>query len=151
MHNANKNLESVHRFWFFWLPLMTGVTVFLGLLVCVRVVLSRGTVQPAYTSAEQASQALYQAVQNDNQRAISQILGGQDQLTSSGYELEDKGKRKLFATEYQEMHRLVRQSDGSMELYIGAENWPLPARLISDKGKWRFDAGAGTQEIVSGL
>jgi hypothetical protein len=101
----------------------------------------------ALASAEQATQALYEAVQNDNEQAILQILGGRKELASSGDGLEDKVERQQFATKYQQMHRLVRQSDGSMALYIGAENWPFPAPLISEKGKWRFDADAGTQEI----
>ena len=46
------------------------------------------------------------------------------------------------------MHRLVRQSDGTTVLYIGAENWPFPIPLVSSGGKWRFDADAGAQEIV---
>jgi hypothetical protein len=139
-------LERVQRFWFFSLPLMTGVTVFLTLAVWA-VSLAQGAAQPTYASAEQASQALYKAVQNDNERAILQILGGRKELASSGDGLEDKLERKQFAAKYQEMHRLIRQANRSLVLYIGAENWPFPIPLISEKGKWRFDADAGTQEI----
>ena len=125
----------------------TTVTLFLTLIVWVRISLAQGTVQPNDASAEQASQALYEAVQNGNQQAILQILGDRKELASSGDELEDKVERKQFAAKYQQVHRLVRQADGSIVLYIGAENWPFPVPLVSKKGKWRFDAGAGRDEI----
>jgi hypothetical protein len=147
MHRANLKLERVERFWFFWLPLMSAVALLLTVMVWVRVSVAQETAQPTYASAEQATQALYDAVQNDNEQRILQILGGRKELTSSGDELEDKTERKQFAAKYQEMHRLVRQDDGSMVLYIGAENWPFPVPLISEKAKWRFDADAARQEL----
>jgi hypothetical protein len=147
MHTENTKLERVQRFWLFWLPLTIAVALFLALTVWARLSLARGAAPPAYASAEQASQALYEAVQNDNEQAILQILRDRKGLASSGDELEDNVERKQFAAKYQEMHRLVRQADGSIVLYIGAENWPFPVPLISEKGKWRFDADAGRQEL----
>ena len=148
MHTANIKVERVQRFWFFWLPLMPAVALFLTLMVWVRVSIAQETAQPTYASAQQAIQALYDAVQNNNEQTILQILGGRKELASSGDELKDKAERKQFVEKYQQMHRLVRQTDRSMVLYIGAENWPFPEPLISDKGKWRFDADAGSEEIL---
>ena len=81
-------------------------------------------------------------------RAILHVVGGRKELAASGDPQEDKAARKQFASKYQEMHRFVRQSDGTWVLYIGAENWPFPIPLVPEKGKWRFDANAGTQEIL---
>jgi hypothetical protein len=147
MHTAKTQLERVRRSWFSSLSLTTAVTLFLTLIVWVRMSRAQGTAQPTYASAEQASQALYEAVQNGNERAIPQILGDREELATSGDELKDKVEQKQFAAKYQEMHRLVRQSDGTMVLHIGAENWPFPVPLISEKGKWRFDADGGQQEL----
>ena len=47
------------------------------------------------------------------------------------------------AKKYQEMHRLVREPDGSTVLYIGAENWPFPIPLVSKNGAWYFDSKTG--------
>src|SRR5260370_7323771 len=49
---------------------------------------------------------------------------------------------------YQEMHRLVREPDGSTVLYIGAENWPFPIPLVSKNGAWYFDSDSGQREIL---
>jgi hypothetical protein len=147
MDTANTNLERVHRLCFFWLPLTTAVVLLLTLTLWAQLSLAQETAQPTYASAEQASQALNEAVKNDNEQVILQILGGRKELASSGDPLEDKAERNQFLAKYQEMHRLVRQSDGSMVLYVGAENWPFPIPLVSQKGKWFFDPDAGTEEI----
>lgn len=53
----------------------------------------------------------------------------------------------MFAQKYQEMHRLHREADGSVTLYIGPENWPFPIPIVEKNGAWRFDAEAGRQEV----
>jgi len=148
MKRENTRLETLDRLLFFGLPLTTAVALFLALTVSVRLSLAQGRPEATYGSPAEASQALYQAIQNDNEQAILHILGGRKELTASGDPQEDKAARKQFAAKYREMHRFVRQSDGTWVLYIGAENWPFPIPLVPEKGKWRFDANAGTQEIL---
>jgi len=45
------------------------------------------------------------------------------------------------------MHRLVKEPDDTVALYVGAENWPLPIPLVHDEGGWYFDTELGRQEI----
>src|SRR5882757_8918828 len=111
-------------------------------------VLAQPTAQPAFQSTADASQALFQAVQSNNEEAIAKILGGPTELTSSRDPGQDKVDRELFVQKYQEMHRLGRDSDGSMTLYIGAENWPFPIPLIEKNGAWHFDPDAGLKEVL---
>jgi hypothetical protein len=75
------------------------------------------------------------------------ILGGDKELVSAGDGAEDKIDREQFAQKYRQMHRLVRESDGTTLLYVGAENWPFPVPLVSRAKSWYFDADAGAQEI----
>jgi hypothetical protein len=105
-------------------------------------------VQPTFLSTGEASQTLFQAVQSNNEAAIAKILGGQTELTSSRDPGQDKVDREMFVQKYQEMHRLGRDADGSVTLYIGAENWPFPVPLVADNGAWRFDPDAGAQEVT---
>ena len=49
---------------------------------------------------------------------------------------------------YQQMHRLVKEPDGTTTLYIGAENWPTPIPLVDEGNSWYFDTAAGKQEIL---
>src|SRR5216684_6571279 len=101
-----------------------------------------------YPSAAEASQSLFQAVQSNNEQAITNILGGPTELTSSHDEGQDKVDRQLFVQKYQEMHRLGRDADGSVTLYIGAENWPFPIPLVEKNGSWHFDPETGLKEVL---
>src|SRR5260370_17103963 len=93
-----------------------------------------------FSSPGEATNALFQAVQNGDEEALQRILGAGKEVTSSGDEIEDKLERERFSQKYQEMHRLVRDPDGTTVLYIGAENWPFPIPLVSktNSGAWYF-------------
>jgi hypothetical protein len=110
--------------------------------------LAQQSAQQTFSSAGEASQALFRAAQNNNEKAIANILGGPRELASSRDEAQDKVERELFVEKYQEMHRLSRDADGSVTLYIGAENWPFPIPLVEASGAWRFDPDAGTKEVA---
>ena len=148
MDTTNVRTERVELFWFWWLPLLAGVTLFLALTIWAGLVLAQAQTQLTYASPREAGEALFDAVQSDNVQAIVRILGARSELVSAGDEVEDKAERKQFAAKYAEMHRLVRRADGSMVLYIGAENWPFPVPIVSKAGRWFFDADGGAREIL---
>src|SRR5882724_11376730 len=101
-----------------------------------------------FSSPWKATGALFQAVQNSDEEALERSLGAGKEVTSSSDEIEDKLEREQFSQKYQEMHRLVREPDGSTVLYIGAENWPFPIPLVSKNGVWFFDSDTGKEEIL---
>ena len=101
-----------------------------------------------FSSPGEASAALEQAAQKGDESALEIILGAGKEVTSSSDEEEDKLERDQFSQKYQEMHRLVREPDGTTVLYIGAENWPFPIPLVSKNGTWYFDSDRGKQEIL---
>jgi len=105
--------------------------------------------QKTFASAEAASQALVTAAQNNDEKAMLEILGSEGkEIVSSGDATEDAENRANFARRYEQMHRLVKEPDGVVTLYIGAENWPTPIPLVN-KGKiWYFDTATGKKEIL---
>jgi hypothetical protein len=103
--------------------------------------------QPTFESPDAAGHALASAVQEHDERAVKDILGGGIDLISSNDKVEDTLDRERFTQKYREMHRLVRESRGIMTLYIGAENWPFPVPLVTLNGRWRFESKVGAQEI----
>jgi hypothetical protein len=113
-----------------------------------RLGLAQQSAQPTFPSAAEATQNLLQAVQNNDEQAITNVLGGPTELTTSSDGAQDKVERELFVQKYQEMHRLGREPDGCMVLYIGAENWPFPISLIQKNGAWRFDPDTGQKEVM---
>jgi Protein of unknown function (DUF2950) len=105
--------------------------------------------QRTFASAEDGSRALFGAMQADDEQAALSILGaaGKDVL-SSGDSEEDLDARVGFAVKYQEMHRFVTESKGTVILVVGAENWPFPIPLVNNNGSWYFDTAAGKDEII---
>src|SRR5207244_10962616 len=89
-----------------------------------------------FSSPGEASNALFQAVKNEDEQALEAILGAGKEVTSSSDEVEDKLERERFGQKYQEMHRLVRAPDGTTGLYIGAAKSTMPIPLTRDSGGW---------------
>jgi hypothetical protein len=105
--------------------------------------------QKMFSAPEEASQAFAAAVQSNDETALLEILGPDSrQIVSSGDATEDAESRANFARKYQEMHRLLKEPDGSVTLYIGAENWPIPIPLAMKGNFWFFDTEAGKKEIL---
>jgi hypothetical protein len=105
--------------------------------------------QKTFTSAEDASNALFTAAQSNDEKAMLDIFGPDGKLVvSSGDDVQDHEMHANFAKKYQELHRLVTEPDGSTTLYIGAENWPAPIPLMHKGNVWYFDTAAGTKEIL---
>jgi Protein of unknown function (DUF2950) len=130
-------------------------TMLLLLLLSLLVVaafaqsISAQDAQPrTFASPGEAANALFGAAQKEDEQALEAILGAGKEVTSTSDDVEDNLEREQFSRKYQEMHRLVRESDGTTILYIGAENWPFPVPLVSRDGAWHFDPEAGKQEIL---
>ena len=104
--------------------------------------------QASYPNPEGASQALLAAVSSADPQALRRVLGGPDELFIAGDAAMQRAEREQFAQKYGQMHRLARQSDGTLVLYIGAENWPFPVPLVQHDGAWRFDPEAGLREVL---
>src|SRR6202034_4000758 len=98
--------------------------------------------QKTFSSAEAASNAFVTAAQNNDEKGMLEILGADGkEIVSSGDDVEDAQSRANFVEKYKEMHRLVKEADGSTSLYIGAKNWPTPIPLVNKGNSWYFDTG----------
>ena len=111
--------------------------------------MAQQTGQKTFSSPEGASSALVAAMQSNDEKVLLDILGPDGkQIVSSGDEAEDAESRANFVQRYQQMHRLVKEPDGTTVLYIGAENWPTPIPLVNNSSSWYFDTEAGKKEIL---
>jgi hypothetical protein len=145
MRRTKVNFDKFH-----WANLPKLAVVAILLAVCFP---TRSTAQQAgqktFSSAEAASHALVTAAQSNDEKALLEILGPEGkQIVSSGDETEDANSRANFVKRYQEMHRLVKEPDGTTILYIGAHNWPTPIPLVNKGNSWHFDTEAGKKEIL---
>jgi hypothetical protein len=105
--------------------------------------------QRTFASAEEAGRTLFGAMEAQDEQAPLSILGGAGkEVLSSGDPQEDLDARVGFVVKYQEMHRFVTETNGTVTLVVGAENWPFPIPLVKSNGSWYFDTAAGKDEIV---
>lgn len=105
--------------------------------------------QKTFSTAQEAGNALVTAAQNNDEKAMLEILGPEGrEIVSSGDNVEDAESHANFAKKYQQMHRFVKEPDGSTVIYIGAENWPAPIPLVKKDNLWYFDSAAGKKEIL---
>jgi hypothetical protein len=130
------------------LPILAAVAILLTACFPIRSVAQQPG-QKTFSSPEDASNAFVTAAQSNDEKAMLDILGPNGkQIVSSGDETEDAQSRANFVERYQEMHRLVKEPDGTTTLYIGAENWPTPIPLVNKGNSWYFDTEAGKKEIL---
>jgi len=105
--------------------------------------------QKTFSSPEDASNALVTAAQSNDEKELLDIFGPDGkQIVSSGDDAEDANSRANFVKKYREMHRLVKEPDGTTVLYIGARNWPTPIPLVDKGSLWYFDTEIGKKEIL---
>jgi len=135
---------------FYWtnLPKFAGLAI---LLTACLPALSKAQQpgQKTFSSAEDASKAIEAAAQSNDEKALLDILGPDGkQIVSSGDATEDAENLANMVRRYEQMHRLMKEPDGTTTLYLGAENWPLPIPLVNKGGAWYFDTKAGKMEIL---
>ena len=130
------------------LPKLAACTVLLMMCLPLRS-MAQQPGQKVFATPEEASNALFTAMQSNDEKAILDLLGSDaKRILSSGDETEDARSRAGFVQAYREMHRLVNEPDGTMALYIGAKNWPTPIPLVHKGHSWYFDTDAGKKEIL---
>ncbi len=89
--------------------------------------------QRTFASAEDAGPAFFAAMQAQDEQSLLSILGpAGKEVLSSGDAAEDSDARVGFVVKYQEMHRFVKEPNGTVTLVVGAENWPFPTKRKSN-------------------
>ena len=120
------------------------------LLLLAPVAFAQQGNEKTYGSPGDAVLALYNAVNSNDQSAISAILGSNSgPIIHTGDPVVDKNMAADFIRRYNQMHRVVMEPDQAVTLYIGADNWPMPIPLVKNSsGAWYFDTEAGKKEIL---
>jgi len=146
MRRAKLNFEKFD--WIHFPALAVAVILLTGCFPARSLAQQNG--QKTFSSAEDASAALLAATQSNDEKVLLEILGPDGkQIVSSGDDAEDALNRANFVEKFQEMHRLVKEPDGTVTLYIGAHNWPTPIPIVSNGNSWYFNTDAAKSEILA--
>jgi len=103
----------------------------------------------SFATPEAAVEALVGAAEADDVAALKKIFGpGGESLVEWGDPVGEKQDRVTFTDMYRTKHELVDGKDGRKVLQVGAKDWPLPAPLVAEDGRWAFDGAEGADELV---
>jgi hypothetical protein len=103
-----------------------------------------------FKTPEAAVEALVNACKKDDVKELVAIFGpGSEELVSSGDDVQDRATRAQFLEWSNQSKRLVNETDGSITLHIGSEDWPFPIPIVKKGDQWRYDAEAGKEEILN--
>ena len=105
-----------------------------------------------FATPQQAADALFDAAEKFDVRALEEIFGPDgDDIVLSGEYPQDRKKASDFAAEAREKKSIsVDPKNGNRAfLLVGSEDWPFPVPLVKLGGNWYFDAKAGRQELLN--
>jgi hypothetical protein len=106
--------------------------------------------QQTFATPEAAVDALASALKTNNAEAIVSIFGSKyKKLIITGDDANDSATRAETVAKFSEYHALEEMSDGSRQLIIGAEAWPVPIPLVREDGAWRFASEKGAEEMLN--
>ena len=105
--------------------------------------------QTTFASPEEAVSALEAAVTAGDKAALPKLFGPASSEFSSGDVVADKTAYALFAKRLGKLTNLVKRSDSTVILYLGAENWPFQFPIVRAGDRWFFDGDAGLEEMFN--
>lgn len=106
--------------------------------------------QQTFATPEAAVEALTSALKTNDTDAIVSIFGSKyKKLIITGDDANDSATRAETVAKLSEFHALQERSDGSRQLMIGAEAWPVPIPLVREDGVWRFASEQGADEMLN--
>jgi hypothetical protein len=106
--------------------------------------------QKTFASPKDATAALVAAARAGDRATLEAIFGPESHdLFHSGDDVADLRGLARFAEWADESTELSEREDGSVEISVGEEEWPLPMPLVKDGDGWRFDTAAGKDELIN--
>jgi hypothetical protein len=104
----------------------------------------------AFATPEEGAKALVEAMQKADDAAIAAIFGTEPgEVLRPTTDPGEKQRRAAFLAKAKEAVGVEAQEDGSVEVVVGNDRWPLPIPLVKGDGGWRFDLEAGREEITA--
>ncbi|MFL6352511.1 MAG: DUF2950 domain-containing protein [Bryobacteraceae bacterium] len=105
----------------------------------------------AFTTPQEAAQALIDAAEKYDVPALLKVLGPDAKdVVSSEDPVSDKGRSVAFAALAREKESVSTDTNSRVRatLIVGKDDWPFPIPIVNRKGSWHFDVSAGRQEIL---
>jgi len=105
--------------------------------------------EQTFTGPQEAVSALVAAATNHDTNALHLIFGPELQELVSPDVVQATEAFHRFVDRLTDKVQLATNSDSSITLEIGADNWPFPIPLVKQNDQWHFDTAAGKDEILA--
>jgi hypothetical protein len=105
--------------------------------------------QKHFATAEEAANALTEAIRKDDDEAVRAMLGVGWRDLIPGNPTHEDDVRQRFLEAWDQNHKLVPEGDNKMLIEAGTTGWTSPLPLIKDAAGWYYDVEAGKKEIVA--
>jgi Protein of unknown function (DUF2950) len=104
-----------------------------------------------FSSPELAAEALIDAAEKYDEKALTEILGPDSyDIIHTGEPARDKEMSMQFAAEARTRQRVTKFAHNTKmaTLFVGNDDWPFPVPLNERLGRWYFNSAAGRREIL---
>ena len=105
--------------------------------------------QKHFATAEEAANALTEAIRKDDDPAIRAMLGVGWRDLIPGNPTHEDDVRQRFLEAWDQNHKLVPDGDNKMLIEAGTTGWQSPLPLVKDAEGWYYDVEAGKKEIIA--
>jgi len=105
--------------------------------------------EQVFNSPEHAVSTLLAAATQHDTNALHAIFGPEGHKLVSPDAVQASEDFQRFVKRLTEKTRFSTNSDASLTLDIGADDWPFPIPLVQRQGHWSFDTAAGKSEILN--
>ena len=129
---------------------MARTIALLALLASSAIIAAQTAAQRTFAAPEDAVKALFDTVKTGNVDALLEIFGPEGgELIASSDPATARMNRQVFAVAAREQWHLEDATPTRKTLVVGNENWPFPVPLVKVAEGWRFDTGAGKEEVLA--
>lgn len=115
-------------------------------LLCLFLSVEAFAEQLGFSQAEDAAEALYQAILKKDDKAVTELLGAKYAYLLPLNEL-DEADIQRFIFGWKKKHELEIVETGLRVIHVGQAGWTFPIPLLQVQGKWRFDGATGAENI----
>jgi hypothetical protein len=132
--------------------------VFLALALCVGLA-AAALAQPqapapqlrGFPTAEAAADAVTQAIRNNDDKALTAILGSTWHEFAPGGDRDDDEIRAAYLKAWDEKHAIILEGTDKALFGAGTTGWVAPIPIVKQGNEWRFDVEAGKKEMQARL
>ena len=130
--------------------------LFLALVLCAGLSMAalaqpQGPQLRGFPTPEAAADALTEAIRNNDDKAMTAILGSTWHEFAPGGDQDDDEIRATFLKAWDEKHTIIPEGPDKALFGAGTTGWVAPIPIVKQGNEWRFDVEAGKKEMQARL